>query len=223
MAFIDELTFVMITLILVAATVGYIVVAELLAYRRSGPKGLGTALRETAVPMVAVGIVILIIGFWGMFTWPLPGAYNILFFDIYTLFGLIVLGFGLSVYLGFRLQYVGVLSIVSGGIVIAYGARAYQLHLTSTPWAMFLMYLGWGVTAILAFPVAIIADGWLQGAASGASAPEPSRGPDGKPRYPVSYLRAAIVLFFVLVIVLSALATAGILGNAVYSHLASPP
>ncbi len=223
MAFIDELTFVMITLILVAATVGYIVVAELYAYWRSGPKGLGTALRETAVPMVALGLVVLIIGFWGMFTWPLPGAYNILFFDIYTLFGLIVLGFGLSVYLGFRLQYVGVLSLVSGGIVIAYGARAYQLGLTSTPWAMFLMYLGWGATAILAFPVAVIADGWLRGGAAGAPAVEPAKGKDGTPRYPVSYLRAAIVLFFVLVIVLSALATGGILANAVFTHLKSPP
>lgn len=173
--------------------------------------------------MVALGLVILIIGFWGMFTWPLPGSYNILFFDVYTLFGLIVLGFGLSVLARFRLQYVGVLSLVSGGIVIAYGARAYQLGLTSTPWAMFLMYLGWGATAILAFPVAVIADGWLQGSATAASAPEPPRGPDGRPRYPVSYLRAAIVLFFVLVIVLSALATAGILGNAIYSHLLKAP
>jgi putative membrane protein len=223
MAFVDDLTFVMITLVLVAATVAYIVVAELFAYRRLGPKGLGVALRETAVPMIAVGLLTLVVGLWGVFTWPLPGSYNILFYDVYTLFGLIVLGFGTSVYLGFRLQYVGVLSIVSGTIVIAYGARAYQLGLTKEPWAMFLMYLGWGATAILAFPVALIADGWLQGAKDAASLPEPPRGKDGRPQYPVSYLRAAIVLLFVLVIVLSAIATYAILGNSIYTHLQSAP
>lgn len=124
MAFIDELTFVMITLILVAVSVAYIVVTEMLAYRRNGPKRLGVALQETAIPMIAMGMVILIVGSWGLFTWPLPGAYNVLFFDIYTLFGILVLGFGFSVFLRFRLQYVGVLSPVAGFTVIAYGWRA---------------------------------------------------------------------------------------------------
>ncbi len=119
MVFVDELTFVMITLILVAVSVAYIVVVELFAYRRAGPKGLGVALHETAVPMMAMGLVILLVGFWGLFTWPLPGAFNILFFDMYTLLGVIVLGFGASVALRFRLQYVGVLSLISGFWVIA--------------------------------------------------------------------------------------------------------
>lgn len=221
MVFIDDLTFVMITLILVAVSVAYIVVAESLAYRRRGPAGLGVALHETAVPMIAMGMVVLMMGFWGMLTWPLPGAYNILFYDVYTLFGIIVLGFGLSLFLNFRLQYVGVLSLVAGFTVIAYGWRAYQLNLTSTPWAMFLMYIGFGVTAILAFPVAIIADRWLQ--LRSEPLLEPPKDPRGRPQYPVSYFEAAIVLLFVIVILLSAVAVEGTLANAIITHLNSPP
>ena len=221
MVFIDELTFVMITLILVAVSVAYIVVAESLAYRRRGPAALGVALHETAVPMIAMGVVVLVMGFYGMMTWPLPGAYNILFFDIYTLFGIIILGFGISVALRFRLQYVGVLSLVSGFTVIAYGWRAYQLGLTSTPWAMFLMYIGFGVTAILAFPVAIIADGWLH--ARSENLVEPPKNRLGRPMYPVSYFEAAIVFFFVVVILLSAIAVEGTLANSIITHLNSPP
>lgn len=221
MAFIDELTFVMITLILVAVTVAYIVVAESIAYRRRGPSGLGVALHETAVPLIAMGMVVLVIGFWGMMSWPLPGAYNILFFDIYTLFGIIVLGFGLSVFLHFRLQYVGVLSLVAGFTVIAYGWRAYQLNLTSTPWAMFLIYIGFGVTAILAFPVAVIADQWLH--LQNENVPEPPKDKLGRPMYPISYFEAGIVLIFVIVILLSAIAVEGTLANALITHLNSPP
>ncbi|MFZ0698731.1 MAG: DUF981 family protein [Thermoplasmata archaeon] len=221
MAFIDELTFVMITLILVAVSVAYIVVAESIAYRRRGPKGLGVALRETAIPVIALGLVALVAGFWGMFNWPLPGSYNILFYDVYTLFGIIVLTFGVSQILNFRLQYAGVLSLVAGFTVIAYGWRAYQLNLTSTPWAMFLMYIGFGVTAILAFPVAIIADKWLH--ARTENVPEPPKDKMGRPMYPVSYFEAAVVLVFVIVILLSAVAVEGTLANSIISHLFSAP
>jgi len=221
MVFVDEMTFVMITLILVAVSVAYIVVTEMFAYRRSGPKGLGLALHETAVPMMAMGLVILLVGFWGLFTWPLPGAYNILFFDMYTLLGIIVLGFGASVALHFRLQYVGVLSLVSGFWVLAYGWRAYQLNLTSTPWATFLIYIGFGVTAFLAFPVSLIADTWLSQRPE--NLPEPPKDKNGIPQYPVSYLQAAIVIVFVIVILLTAVAVEGTLGNSIITHLNNPP
>lgn len=221
MVFIDELTFVMITLILVAVSVAYIVVVEALAYRRRGPKGLGVALRETAIPLIVMGLVVLVIGFWGMMTWPLPGSYNILFFDSYTLFGIIVLTFGFSIYLNFRLQYAGVLSLVAGFTIIAYGWRAYQLGLTTEPWAMFLIYLGFGATAILAFPVAIIADEWLHNRLE--HLPEPPKDKMGRPIYPISYPEAAIVLVFVIVILLSAVAVEGTLANAIITHLNSPP
>lgn len=86
---------------------------------------------------------------------------------------------------------------------------------------MFLMYIGFGVTAILAFPVTIIADGWLHRATE--DIPEPTKGRDGRPHYLASYVQAGIVLFFILVILLSAVAVEGTLANAIITHLNNPP
>ncbi len=233
MVFVDDLAFSMILLVLVAATVAYTVVVELYSYSRRGPAGLGETLRESAVPMIVVGIVALALGLWGEFTWPLPGSYNILFFDVYTLFGVMVLGFGLSVYFGFRLQFMGALSLMSGCIVIAYGASGYYLGMTSEPYAMFLLYGGWGLVAILAFPVAVISDRLTKMTAEAITVAtiklDEARSATGKTltgkrsMYPIPTYWLVVGLVFALVLVLAMAATFAILGNTIWTHLQKAP
>ncbi len=67
----------------------------------------------------------------------------------------------------------------------------------------------------------MIADTWLTQRTE--NLPEPPKGKNGLPQYPVSYLQAAIVIVFVIVILLTAVAVEGTLGNAIITHLNSPP
>jgi hypothetical protein len=183
--------------------------------------------------MIIMGLVALALGLWGEFTWPLPGSYNILFFDVYTLFGVMVLGFGLSVYLGFRLQFMGMLSLVSGCVVLAYGSSAYYLSMTSEPFAMFLLYGGWALVAVLAFPVAVIADRLKSTAVEAITTAtvkfDEARSGTGKSLtgkqmiYPIPIWWLVIGAVFALVLILSLCATVAILGNAIWSHLQKAP
>jgi putative membrane protein len=176
MAFVDNLAFEMVTLVLAAATIAYTAFMGLVEYRRRGPEGLRSSLRGSVAPVGFVGGFALALGFWGDLAWPLPGAYNILFGDVYVLFGIVLMGFAVSVLLGTKLQYLGILSLVAGVAVIEYGYQGYLLGLTKEPLQMFGLYGAFGLAAVLAFPATLVADRmltgtpWSSGAARNAAA-----------------------------------------------------
>ena len=163
MVFIDNLAFEMVTLVLAAATIAYTAFMGLVEYRRRGSDGLRSSLRGSAAPLGFVGGIALTMGFWNDLAWPLPGAYNILFGDIYILFGVVLIGFAVAVLLNAKLQYLGMFSLVAGAAVIEYGYQGYLLGLTKEPWQMFGLYGAFGVAAILAFPATLVADRLLSG------------------------------------------------------------
>ncbi len=164
MAFIDNLAFEMVTLVLAAATIAYTAFMGLVEYRRRGPDGVRSSLRGSAGPLGFVGGVALSIGLWNDLAWPLPGAYNILFGDIYMLFGIVLVAFVTTVLLNTKLQYFGMFSLVAGAATFEYGYQAYHLNMTKEPLEMFGLYGAFGLAAMLAFPAALIVDRMLAGA-----------------------------------------------------------
>lgn len=178
MAFIDILAFYMVTLIFAAVVVGYVAVRGLFAMRKNDTSGLTSALKGAAVPLGAIGGAATFIGLWSEIAWPLPGSYNILFSDVYLLFGITLVILAVSVAYSLKLQYAGLFGLVAGGMAIAYGWNGYQLGMTKDPFQMFLLYGAFGLTGILALPASILVDRYL---ASPSSSATPAAAATGAP------------------------------------------
>ena len=169
MAFIDILGFYMVTLIFTAVVVGYVGIRGLIAMRKNDTNGLTSALKGAAVPFGAIGGTATFIGLWSEIAWPLPGSYNILFSDVYLLFGVTLVILAVSIAYSLKLQYAGVFALVAGGMAIAYGWNGYQLGMTKDPFEMFLLYGAFGLTGILALPATILVDHYLANPSSVAT------------------------------------------------------
>lgn len=249
MAFVDALTLEMVTLLLAAATVAYTAVMGIVEYHRRGAEGLRAGLRGSAGPLAFLGAGVFGLGMWGSIAWPLPGAYNILFSDVYVLFGMVLLAVAVSLFLGARLQYAGIFAAVAGAVTIDYGFQGYHLGLTKEPFEMFLLFAAFGVAAIAAFPATLVADRLLLGTPWGIARSAPAASPAGsllgrfgrraaQPVVPgtqadgassvtttfgMPRYATAVVLVFAVVMVGAAIAAMFFVGNTVPAHLASPP
>jgi putative membrane protein len=158
MTFVDTLAFQLFSLAFVSGLLFYSGIVGYATYRKFGPRATLDHLKAQAVPLGGMGLIIFSIGLWGEVVWPLPGSYNILFFDPYVLLGVVLIAFALSVTFGRRTQYVGFLAAMTGLLSIYYGASAYQLGLTKEPFEMFLLYVALGGTAVFTFPVTLWID-----------------------------------------------------------------
>jgi putative membrane protein len=158
MTFVDTLAFQLFTLAFVSGLLFYSGLVGYVTYLRYGPRRTLEHLKAQAIPLGGIGLIVFSIGLWGEIDWPLPGSYNILFFDPYILLGVVLLGFAICVGLGQRTQYVGFLAAMTGLLSIYYGSYAKYLALTKEPLAMFLLYVALGGTAIFTFPVTLWID-----------------------------------------------------------------
>jgi len=175
MAFIDFLAFQEALLIFAAVIVGYVGVATLLAMRKNDRAGVKSALKSGAIPLGSIGVIATALSVWAEEAWPLPGSYNILFTDIYLLFGLTLVVLAVCMVTSSKLQYAGIFALVAGGVTICYGWNGYILHMTKEPLQTFLLYGAFGLAGILAFPATIITDHYLAHPESSVfAAPSPS-------------------------------------------------
>ncbi len=165
-----------------------------------------------------VGAFVSVLGFWGELVWPLPGPYNMLFYDPTLLGGMLLLAFAILVHLKLPTQYLGVLAGVSGLGIEYYGARGYLLSLTKDPLEMFLLFLGFDLTAALAHPVTLYVDWYIL---------EPSRNrPTASPSAamaPVPRFWNVPVLAFLVLAALPGIAAILMGLSAVWSHLEYAP
>ncbi|GGM68737.1 hypothetical protein GCM10007108_03590 [Thermogymnomonas acidicola] len=204
MAFIDDLALELFTLALVGVLAIYMTGMTYLQYRRSRNADVESALYPGFFPLLVLGLFITVMGIYGEMTWPLPGSYNILFYDPYTLLGLIIIGMAIAIYMKQKLQYVGIIALFAGLMAIYYGYNAYLDHMTSSPIAMLGLYLAFGIAGVLTFPTTLIYD----------SLP-------GKQNVSKGWT-VVLVLFWLALVVASVLAAVtGIL--AVPQHLLAPP
>lgn len=157
MVFTDNLAFQLFTISFGGFLTLYTVSSMYLVYRRKG-KNFKDYLKSASIPLGILGTYMLILGLWGQFTWPLPGSYNILFYDPFISFAIVLISFALAVKYDVRLEYVGFLGLMVGVMVIIYGIQGYGLGLTSTPIALLGLYFLYGLAGIFSFPVSLIAD-----------------------------------------------------------------
>jgi putative membrane protein len=226
MTFVDTLAFQLFTLAMVSGLLFYSGLVGYVTYLRFGPRRTFEHLKAAAVPLAGLGIIIAGIGLWGEIVWPLPGPYDILFFDPYVLLGIVLLGFSTAVVFRWRTQYVGFLAAMVGLLSIYYGAEAYNLGLTKEPLAMFLLYLGMGGTAVFTFPVTLWLDRYVITPLSPSATPSEGGGSGSTT---IAQMTAevkvlfSLFLIFLLFAAASAIAALWIGGGALPQHLTTPP
>ncbi len=204
--FIDDLALELLALSLAALMIFYMTLSIYLGYRRNGDKDMEGHLKPGMAPLAVLGFVILGMGLFGEFTWVLPGAFNILYYDMFTLVGIVIIAFAFTIRMGYKMQYVGLFAAYSGIIAIFYGWRAYTLNIIgSTTIELFLLYVAFGAVGILSYPVTLIVDR------------VPAK---GNPKW----VGWTVILVLFWIAVLGAILASGFIGfGAVYQHLASPP
>ena len=218
MAFVDPLALQLFTLAFVATLLFYSGVVGYVNFRRHGHHTTYAHLRGAAIPLAGLGAIVFAIGLWGETTWPLPGSYNILFYDPYSLLGVTLIAFAVSVLMRLRTQYVGVLAGATGALSIYYGVSAYSLNMTAEPLFMLFLYVALGGTAVLTFPVTIFIDRMVV-------VPELETLPEVERKTLTLPWKLAYggFLLFLLFAVASAILALAIGGGALGSHLASAP
>ncbi len=157
MVFIDNLAFSLFSLSFAGFLLLYTITSMYFVYR-SRKKDYGEHLLGAMAPMAIVGAYLILMGIWGQFTWPLPGSYNILFYDPMVAFGMVVLAFAMSIRFNVRLEYAGFLGLLVGIMTLLYGWQGYSIGLTQAPIALLGMYFAYGIAGVFAYPVSLIAD-----------------------------------------------------------------
>jgi len=227
MTFVDTLAFQLFTLAIVSGLLFYSGVIGYFTYRRYGARRTLEHLKGQAVPLGGIGVVIFSIGMWGEIAWPLPGSYNILFFDPYLLLGVVLMGFAISVMLSRPTQYVGFFAAMVGLLSMYYGVSAYQAGLTKEPLTMLFLYVALGGTALFTFPVTLWLDRMVMSpSVVGASQATDTAGGTSPAMGPMSTTVKILVggfLLFLLFAAGSAILAIIIGGGALPSHLIYAP
>jgi putative membrane protein len=101
---------------------------------------------------LVVGAIALITGFRMIFTWPLPGSFNIAYGDPTVLLGAFFFITGLALNFGWDLLTVGIYSAFAGAAVVLLGVRIFDLKMGSNPAEAAIGFILTGGTAILTLP-----------------------------------------------------------------------
>ena len=157
MVFVDNLAYSLFAIGFAGFLLLYVITSMYFVYRKRA-KDYSAHLSAAGVPLMVIGFYIVVMALWGQFTWPLPGSYNILFYDAMVSFGLVILSFAFSIRYKVRLEYAGFFGLLVGIMTIIYGVQGYTLGLTQSPLALLALYCCYGVAGVFSYPVAIIAD-----------------------------------------------------------------
>ncbi len=205
MAFIDDLLANMVLLLVIGITTAAFGFNLLNRARR------GEAIEDTISGYLnaafPVGLILLIFALWGEFTWPLPGSYNIVYYDGLTFLGISVLTWWVAHRYSGKFLYAGVVSAVLGVLTIYYGAVSYELGLSQEPIVLLALYVTYGLTGLLSLPLGIAIDAY--------------RGPNGK-REGRTWILVAFAILAV-VALLAVLVNLVLVIPTVSAHLMHPP
>jgi putative membrane protein len=204
MAFIDNVIFFLFAISLSGYLLFYTILSIFFIYKKNN-KNLIEYLKGASIPIGVLGACITLFGIINQVTWALPGSYNILFFDPFTLFGILLLSFSIVTQYKAKFEYIGIIGLIAGFIAIIYGISGYMIGLTQSPIDLLLMYLFYGIAGIFSYPMALILDRML----------------NMKKDITVKW-KLIIAIFIISIFIASSLAFGtGML--AVYAHLLNPP
>lgn len=156
MVFIDLLTGQLFVLGFSGLILAYTTITGALAYRKG--KDIMHVMESGRIPLALLGGYILLTGLFGQFTWPLPGSYNILYYDIFPLWGIFLLASAWALHSKMKLQYVGLLALLIGCMSVFYGYSGYELGLSSAPIAVLGLFGLFGLAGIFGYPVTLMFD-----------------------------------------------------------------
>ena len=169
---------------------------------RKGKKA-GELVMSGAIPLAALGAYMFVSGIFGQFTWPLPGVYNMLFYDIYPFIGLLFICAAVSIYRKLKMQYIGFFGFLLGIMSILYGVNGYLLGLTKAPLAFLGLYAAFGMGGLIGWPVTLMMD----------------RAEAGIKNRSLAWI--ALIVFFWIVLFLGSMLALYIGASAIPAHLAS--
>ncbi len=109
--------------------------------------------KKMAPGFLASGFLSLVTGLRVVFTWPLPGSYNIPFGEMAVFFGVLFLAAGLAVLFDWDLLTLGIYAIFVGAASIELGIRIFVLNMTSEPLVASGGFILTGLMAVLTLPV----------------------------------------------------------------------
>ncbi|MDA8427039.1 MAG: DUF981 domain-containing protein [Treponema sp.] len=109
--------------------------------------------KRTAPGFLLSGFVSLVTGLHIVFTWPLPGSYNIAFGEMAALFGVLFFVAGLAFLFDWDLLTLGIYAAFVGVGSIVIGARILSLGMTSEPLMAGGGFILTGLMAVLTLPV----------------------------------------------------------------------
>ncbi len=213
MGFVDELALELFVVAFVGFLMDYVILGMYKDYRaryisKSNSKvSIESRLGDSIFMFAALALFILVMGFYGEMTWNLPGAYDLLFYDPFILLGIILLGFVLSVKYKQKLQYVGLVALFAGLVLIEYGVAGYNLGYTSAPLDLLGLYVSFGLAGIFAYPTALILDKYKENGSN----------------KPLSNKWLIWIVLFIIFITIGAVLAAFTGAAAIPSHLAAPP
>lgn len=105
--------------------------------------------KRWAAGFLMPGAVALICGLHMIFTWPLPGSYNVAFGEMSVLLGILFLGAGLSVGMQWNLGPVLIYGFFAGVGACVVGIRFINLGLTREPLLSGLGFILTGLSGVI--------------------------------------------------------------------------
>lgn len=114
----------------------------------------GTPAERRWVPGLAMSaLVALITGFYMIFTWPLPGPYNIIYGEMSVFFGILLLGLTVVLATGLDLLPVTIYAEFVGLGAVMVGIQVLKLSLTRTPVLSGVGFIWLGALGLGAVPI----------------------------------------------------------------------
>jgi len=203
MVFIDLLTGQLFVLGFSGLILAYTVINGALSYRKG--KDFEKVMKSGQIPLALLGAYIFITGVYGQFTWPLPGSYNILYYDIFPLWGIFLMASAWALRSKLNLQYVGFMALLIGAMSVFYGYTGYQLGLSQAPIAVLGLFGLFGLSGIFGFPVTMMFDRAME------------------KKKNASAVWMVLLAVFLIALILASLLAIYIGVSAVPAHLASAP
>ena len=109
--------------------------------------------RRWAPGLMMSGFLSLVTGLHMIFTWPLPGSFNILFGEMAVFFGVLLLGLALVLTFGLDLLPVAIYATLVGVASILIGIQVLNLGLTENPPLSGAGFIWMGVIGVFALPM----------------------------------------------------------------------
>lgn len=99
------------------------------------------------------GLLSLLTGLHMILTWPLPGAFNIVFGEMSVAFGILMLGLGFAVWFALDLLPIAVYGTLIGIAALILGGQVLNLDLTQHPTLSGISFLWMGVIGLCSMPM----------------------------------------------------------------------